>query len=61
MGKVKTYNEEKGFAVIARCLDATNLLGPKREFSRGSSFSLDNLSPSSTRSLRKVVLRGRFT
>ena len=27
-----TYNEEKGFAFIARCLDATEIFGHKREF-----------------------------
>lgn len=32
MGKVKTYSEEKGFAFIVRCVDATEIFGHKREF-----------------------------
>ncbi|KAF6230560.1 hypothetical protein HO173_011097 [Letharia columbiana] len=32
MGKVKTYNEEKGFSFIARCFDGTEIFGHKREF-----------------------------
>lgn len=32
MGKVKTYNEEEGFVFTARCFDATEVLGHKREF-----------------------------
>lgn len=28
----QTYNEEKGFVFIARCFDATEVFGHKREF-----------------------------
>ncbi|KAL9132630.1 MAG: hypothetical protein Q9175_006194 [Cornicularia normoerica] len=35
MGKVKTYNEEKGFAFIVRCFDATEIFAHKREFPQG--------------------------
>ena len=31
----QTYNEEKGFAFIARCLDGTEIFGHKREFAQG--------------------------
>lgn len=31
----QTYNEEKGFAFIARCLDASEICGHKREFAQG--------------------------
>ena len=30
----QTWNEEKGFAFIARCLDATEIFGHKREFAQ---------------------------
>lgn len=35
MGVVKTLNEEKGFAFIVRCVDATEIFGHKREFADG--------------------------
>lgn len=31
----QTYSEEKGFAFIVRCVDATEIFGHKREFPQG--------------------------
>ena len=37
MGKIKTYNDEKGFAFIAKCLGGIEVFGHKRKFAQSES------------------------